>query len=44
MSKIHQESSIEMQKIPNIYIYIYIYIYIDKNILEFAAFTSTKSQ
>ena len=40
MSKIHQESSIEMQKIPNIYIY----IYIDKNILEFAAFTSTKSQ
>ena len=28
MSKIHQESSIEMQKIPNIYIYIYIYIYI----------------
>lgn len=38
MSKIHQESSIEMQKIPNIY------IYIDKNILEFAAFTSTKSQ
>ena len=34
MSKIHQESSIEMQKIPNIYIYIYILTKTSWNLLH----------